>query len=102
VFLFLIGGLFVPLLGIVIADSFVVRRGKYPAASFFEAAPRWRWPAFASWGPAAALYFAIVLLQLPLGATLPSFGLAVVLHIAFSRVDAVLTRPAPAAAGGDP
>ena len=101
-FLLLIGGLFVPLLGVVVADSFVVRRGTYPAAAFFEAAPRWRWPAFASWIPGAALYFAIVLLSLPVGATLPSFGLAAALQIAFSKVDASLTRPTSAVAGGDP
>ncbi len=101
-FLLLIGGLFVPLLGVVVADSFVVRRGTYPAAAFFEAAPRWRWPAFASWIPAAALYFAIALLKLPVGATLPSFALAAALHVAFSKVEAALTRPISATAGGDP
>jgi purine-cytosine permease-like protein len=101
-FLLLIGGLFVPLLGVVVADSFAVRRGTYPAAAFFEAAPRWRWPAFASWIPGAALYFVIALLRIPVGGTLPSFALAAALQIAFSKVDASLTRPRPAAAGGDP
>ena len=101
-FLLLIGGLFVPLLGVVVADSFVVRRGTYPADAFFAAAPRWRWPAFASWIPGAALYFTVVLLNLPVGATLPSLGLAAALQIAFSKVDASLTRPTSAAAGSDP
>ncbi len=101
-FLLLIGGLFVPLLGVVIADSFVVRRGTYAAEAFFGAAPRWRWPAFASWIPAAALYFAIVFLALPVGATLPSFALAAALHVAFSRVDAAMVRPSSVAAVGDP
>ncbi len=101
-FLLLIGGLFVPLLGVVIADSFVVLRGTYAPEAFFAAAPRWRWPAFASWIPAAALYFAIVLLALPIGATLPSFALAAGLHIAFSKVDAAMIRPTSAAASGDP
>jgi putative hydroxymethylpyrimidine transporter CytX len=101
-FLLLVGGLFVPLLGVVIADSFLVRRGSYAPSEFFEAAPRWRWPAFASWIPAAALYFAIVLLSLPVGATLPSFALAAALHIGFSKVDAVWIRPTSTAAGGDP
>ncbi len=86
----------------MIADSFVVRHGTYPAAAFFESAPRWRWPAFASWIPAAALYFAIVLLGIPVGATLPSFAVAAALHIAFSKVDATLIRPTSTATGGDP
>ncbi len=101
-FLFLIGGLFVPLLGVVIADSFVVRRGTYAASEFFDGAPRWRWSAFASWIPGAALYFLIVVFGLPIGATLPSFALAAGLHILLSRVESALTRPTSVTAGGDP
>src|SRR5207245_2510788 len=82
-----------PLLGVVVADSVVVRRATYSADAFFAAAPRWRCPAFASWIPGAALYFTVVLLNLPVGATLPSLGLAAALQIAFSKVDASLTRP---------
>lgn len=91
-FLLLIGGLFVPLLGVVIADSFVVRRGRYARESFFEGAPNVRWPAFASWIPGAALYFLIVLLRLPIGATLPSFMFAAGLHVAFSRIEESFAR----------
>jgi len=101
-FLFLIGGLFVPLLGVVIADSFVVRRGTYAAEEFFEGARPWRWSAFASWIPGAALYFVIVIFALPVGATLPSFALAAGLQIVFSRFESSLTRPASAASWGDP
>jgi len=102
VFLFLIGGLFVPLLGVVIADSFVVRRGTYAASEFFDGARPWRWSAFASWIPGAALYFVIVVFALPIGATLPSFALAAGLHVVLSRVESGLTRSTTAAAGGDP
>jgi len=98
-FLLLIGGLFVPLLGVVIADSFLVRRNHYSKGDFFEAAPRWRWPAFASWIPGAALYFVIVLFGLPIGATLPSFALAAGLHVTLSRVEHSLARRSPATAG---
>jgi len=101
-FLFLIGGLFVPLLGIVIADSFVVRRGKYQRSEFFEGAPRWRWTVFASWIPGAALYWAIVLLALPIGATLPSFALAAGLHIGLSKVEQAHARTALPPAPDDP
>ena len=100
-FLFLIGGLFVPLLGVVIADAFVVRRDGYARSDFFESAPRWRWPAFASWIPGAALYFVIILFAVPIGATLPSFALAGGLYVLFSRVEHALVRPSTSAAGGD-
>lgn len=86
-FLLLIGGLFVPLLGVVIADSFVVRRGRYARTEFFGAAPQWRWPAFASWLPSVIVYFAIILFAVPTGATLPSFALAAGLHIVLSKVE---------------
>jgi len=101
-FLLLIGGLFVPLLGVVIAQTFAVRRGTYGRADFFEAAPRWRWPAFASWIPGSALYFAIVLFGLPIGATLPSFALAAGLQVVFAKVDQGLARPSATSSGGDP
>src|SRR5213593_5083368 len=101
-FLFLIGGLFVPLLGVVIADSFVVRRGSYAPNEFFEGAPRWRLSALASWIPGAVLYFVIVAFALPIGATLPSFALAAGLHILLSRVESALTRPTSVASSGDP
>src|SRR5207244_3446721 len=94
-FLLLIGGLFVPLLGVVIAETFVVRRSRYSPSDFFQAAPRWRWPAFASWFPGTALYFVIVWFGLPIGATLPSFALAAGLHVAFSNVEHGFARSSP-------
>jgi purine-cytosine permease-like protein len=101
-FLLLIGGLFVPLLGVVIAETFVVRREGYSPSDFFQTAPRWRWPAFASWLPGTALYFAIVWFGLPIGATLPSFALAASLHIVFSKVEQGFARSSPLVSSGDP
>jgi len=98
-FLLLVGGLFVPLLGVVVADSFVVRRGAYAPGDFFDASPRWRWPGFASWGPGVALYFVILLFALPIGATLPSFALAAALHVIFSKLEAGRARRSSAVAG---
>src|SRR5207244_6247059 len=83
-FLLLIGGLFVPLLGVVIAETFVVRRSGYSPSDFFQAAPRWRLPAFASWFPGTALYFVIVLFGISIGATLPSSALAPGRDVVFS------------------
>ncbi len=99
-FLLLVGGLFVPLLGTVIADAFLVRRMGYRTEEFRDASPGWRWPAYASWLPGVALYFAIVYLQIPVGATLPSFALAVGLHLVFCKLDARFASRAPASAGG--
>ncbi len=99
-FLLILGALFVPLLGTVIADAFVVRRLGYRPEEFFEGAPRWRWTAYASWLPGVALYLAIIFLQLPIGATLPSFALAVGLHFVFCKIDARLGTRTAAAANG--
>jgi len=106
-FLLLIGGLFVPLLGTVIADAFLVRRLAYRDAEFRREAPRVRWPAVASWAAGALLYFAIAWSLIPgfppIGATLPSFLLAAILQVVFARAAAVRSgarRPAPG--GGVP
>ncbi len=98
--LLVLGALFVPLLGTVIADAFLVRRLGYRPEEFFEGAPRWRWTAYASWLPGVALYLAIIFMPLPIGATLPSFGLAVALHVVFCKVDARFTARAAASANG--
>ncbi len=105
-FLLIIGGLFVPLLGVVVADSFLVRRGRYRREEFFEAAPRLRWPAFASWIPGILLYFGIAYAWIqgfpPIGATLPSFAVAAGLHVAFAKLESALAaRRLPARGSGD-
>ena len=101
-FLLLLGALFVPLLGTVVADSFLVRRQGYRAEEFADGAPRWRWPAYASWVPGIVLYLAILYFQFPVGATLPSFALALGLHVIFSKVDASRVARAAAAANTAP
>ena len=102
-FLLLVGGLFVPLLGVVIADSFLVRRGAYAAEEFSGTAPVVQWPAFAGWIPGIVLYFAIILQWIPgfppVGATLPSFALAAGLHVVFARVAASRALHGPSAPG---
>ena len=97
-FLLLIGGLFVPLLGTVIADAFLVRRLAYRDEEFRREARRVRWPAVASWAAGALLYFAIAYGLIPgfppIGATLPSFLLAASLQFVFARAAAALSgRP---------
>ena len=106
IFLLLIGGLFVPLLGVVIADSFVVRRfirrESYKPEEFFEAVARISWTAYAGWLPAAALYFGIVTLQIPIGATLPSLFFAMGLYTFLSYVETVRHSRAERAAVPNP
>src|SRR5439155_12713401 len=86
----------------VIAETFVVGRSRYSPSDFFQATPRWRWPAFASWFPGTALYFVIVWFGLPIGATLPSFALAAGLHVVLSKVEQGSARSSPLVSGGDP
>jgi nucleobase:cation symporter-1, NCS1 family len=106
IFLFLIGGLFVPLLGVVIADSFVVRRfirrESYRPQEFFEPVARVSWTAYAGWLPAAALYFGIVTLQIPVGATLPSLFFAMGLYTLLSYIETVRHSRVERAAVTDP
>jgi putative hydroxymethylpyrimidine transporter CytX len=89
-FLILIGGVFVPLLGVVIADAFVVRRAGYRADEFGAGASPVNGAAFAAWVPASLLYYAIFAGWIagfpPVGATLPAFALAAGLHILFSKL----------------
>ncbi len=103
-FLFLIGGAFVPLLGVVVADSFLVRRGDYRQTEFFDDAPPIRWAAIASWAAGAILYFAIVENWIPgfppIGATLPAFLVAAALHIVLSRAESLVSHARRAAPGG--
>ncbi len=105
-FLLVIGGLFVPLLGVVVADSFLVRRGRYRREEFFDAAPRVRWPAFASWIPGILLYLGIAYGLIPgfppIGATLPSFAVAAGLHVVFAKLaDVLAARRLPATGNGN-
>jgi len=89
-FLILIGGLFAPLLGVVVADALVVRRLAYGPREFDEGAPPVRWLALLSWALGVGLYYATFWGLLPgagvLGSTLPAFSLAAAAHVAFSRL----------------
>ncbi|TLZ50898.1 MAG: putative hydroxymethylpyrimidine transporter CytX [Methanobacteriota archaeon] len=102
-FLFVIGGVFVPLLGVVIADSFLVRRGAYRLEEFFDDAPRVRWTAIVSWIAGGAVYFGIIENWIPgfpsIGATLPSFLVAAGLHVALARAESAASSAGHAAPG---
>jgi len=86
-FLFGIGGIFVPLLGVLVADYFLVRRGRYAPGEFGEAGRGRNVAAFVAWVPGTLLYLLIFWSALtsppgisPIGATLPAFGLSAAVY----------------------
>ncbi|MGQ0797356.1 MAG: cytosine permease [Methanobacteriota archaeon] len=91
-FLLFIGGVFVPLLGVLVADQLV--RRTYDVAEFRDAAPGIRPYAIVAWGAGIAAYYVIRLLPdlsiSPIGASIPSFAISALLHGVAYR----LTRPA--------
>lgn len=98
-FLLLIGSAFVPLLGVLVADFFVVRGGRYePRELLRPGGAYWYrrgvcWSAVAVWAVGVAAYLLIAglpALGVPgwapgLGASLPSFALAFLLHVLVGR-----------------
>jgi nucleobase:cation symporter-1, NCS1 family len=95
-FLLLIGSLFVPLLGVLAADYFVLRGGRYDPANLLSPSaetPAVNWPGVIVWLLGVAVYVLIsgvpalgIAGAVPwLGASLPSFVLAFVLYVAASR-----------------
>lgn len=93
VFLLLIGAVFVPLFGVVLADYYVVKRQKYTEEMLYGAKKIVRWPAMVAWGAGALLGFTmsplspIYLEQMPaVGSTIPSFAVASLVYLAIMRL----------------
>ena len=95
-FLYFIGGVFVPMLGVVLADAYVVRRSTYDAGEFGQWGARHTWPAFVAWVLGMAVYFPIYLvnsgyLSLNLGgfnligASIPAFVLSALVYVSATR-----------------
>ncbi len=106
-FLYFIGGVFVPMLGVVLADAYIVRRSGYDLREFKGGGTRSSIPAFVAWVLGMATYFPIYLvnsnyLTLDLGglnlvgASLPSFALSAVVYIAATRAMAPADERLPA------
>lgn len=93
-FLFLIGGAFVPLLGVLVGDYLLVRRGTYDPAEFYAGAPAVRGRAFAAWAAGALVYFYLLLAPgagwpaPTLGASLPAFATSLAIQFLLARVGA--------------
>jgi NCS1 family nucleobase:cation symporter-1 len=109
-FLLLIGSAFVPLLGVLAADYFVLRSRRYDAAALFQSdGVYWyrggvNWAGVGAWLAGVAVYLAIA--GLPalgigglapwLGASLPGFGAAFALHLLLGRLALRQRNPAHA------
>lgn len=91
-FLLLIGSVFVALFGVLAADYFVLRRRRYQVQELYN--PKgiyWyrqgvNWMAVIAWAAAVALYHFITRSVPWLGASIPSFVAAFVLHLLLSLV----------------
>ncbi len=96
-FLYFIGGVFVPMLGVVLADVYVVRKAEYDSEEFRTGGTRSALPAFIAWIFGMATYFPIYLVNSGylsmdlgglnlIGASIPSFALAALVYIAATRL----------------
>ncbi len=106
-FLLLIGSVFVPLLGLMTADYFILRGQRYDPEELFRPgglywyAGGFNWRALAAWALGFITYLAIAGLPplgipglLPwLGASLPAFLVAFIVHLGLGRLAA--DRPLP-------
>lgn len=79
-FLLLIGSVFAPLFGVLLADHFVVRRRRAGLASKLNL------PGLAAWAVGIAAYQALSRLAPNIGATLPAFGVAAIVYLGFQAV----------------
>lgn len=99
-FLFVIGGAFVPLLGVLVGDYLLVRRGAYDPAEFYEGGVAVHGRAFIAWGAGALAYFYLLLApglgwpSLTLGSSLPAFATSLAVQFLLSRTRAgAVVRP---------
>lgn len=106
-FLYFIGGIFVPMLGVVLADVFVVRRSGYGAEEFRDVLTRPGLPAFVAWCLGMLTYFPIYLVNSDyvslglgglnlIGASLPSFGVSAIVYVAAVKIAAHAGQRTPA------
>ena len=86
-FLLLIGSVFAPLFGVVLADHFIVRKRRIDTAALGSVDGRygysggWHVSAFIAWGIGIAAYHAINQWLPNLGATLPALALGAVCYL---------------------
>ena len=87
-FLLLIGSVFAPLFGVLLADHFIVRRRRVEPSAItakggaYWFSGGWRLRGLAAWAVGICVYHAITRYQPSLGATLPAFAVAAVAYLA--------------------
>jgi len=91
-FLLLIGSVFAPLFGVVLADHFFVRRRRIETAEIDRAGGLywftggWRLTGFGAWLIGIATYHAVSRFAPDIGATLPSLAISALLFVLASRM----------------
>jgi NCS1 family nucleobase:cation symporter-1 len=100
-FLLLIGSVFVPLFGVLAADYFILRGRHYDAKALYQAGSTYwyqggvNWLAVVAWALGVAAY-QFISHGLPwLGASIPSFLVALVAHWLLARLTRGRINPAP-------
>jgi putative hydroxymethylpyrimidine transporter CytX len=88
-FLLMVGSIFCPLFGVVLADYFVLRRGRYALDALYGRGPYWYRGGFnprglTAWGAGFALYHLLQGLT-TLGASIPSLVAAGALYLALMK-----------------
>ncbi|MEN2975024.1 MAG: cytosine permease [Candidatus Caldarchaeales archaeon] len=84
-FLLMIGGMFVPLLGILISDYLIVRRGEYKIEEFYKSQEKINLQSLTAWIVGVAAYFTIAWNIPNLGASLPALAISMVVNIILNR-----------------
>jgi putative hydroxymethylpyrimidine transporter CytX len=90
-FLVVIGGVFVPLFALLLADYFVCRRGEVAGVNFEDGTGLGFWKGFriegvVIWAVGIAVYFAAQKLNFVLGASITAFAVTAALHVAVERM----------------
>ncbi|MCX8187192.1 MAG: cytosine permease [Nitrososphaeria archaeon] len=81
-FLLMIGGLFVPLLGVLVSEYLIREKaGGFEILEFYEKAPKISFRPLFSWFAGIAVYFLIARYIPELGASIPSFALSASLNL---------------------
>jgi putative hydroxymethylpyrimidine transporter CytX len=88
-FLLFIGAAFCPLFGVVLADYFILKRGRYVAEDLFRRGRYWyaggvNWRAMAAWAAGFGIYHLCVKTGFAGGASIPSLLAAAAIHLAIS------------------
>jgi len=80
-FLLYIGSIFVPLLGVLFADFYFIKKGRYGLEEFYDSAKHYRIKSLVAWLAGIALYF-MLYAYATVGSSIPSFvGSALILYV---------------------